>query len=128
MLHDTVSSGEQKNIGREGEFDQLKLYQQLSNDEQIAQPVSFDTHEAASSEGELDKLKLHEQLSANEQFGQEKNDVVRKDEFDKQLTVGEQAPHSLSFELHGAGSSGDRTERLWGPCVAEYLRYSAHSR
>ena len=31
-LHDTVSSGEQKNIGREGEFDQLKLYQQLSND------------------------------------------------------------------------------------------------
>ena len=69
MLHDTVSSGEQKNIGREGEFDQLKLHQQVSNDEQIAQPVSFDTHEAASSEGELDKLKLHEQLSANEQFG-----------------------------------------------------------
>jgi hypothetical protein len=55
-IHDTASSGEQKNIGREGEFDKLTLYQQLSNDEQIRQAYSFDTREAASSEGEFDKL------------------------------------------------------------------------
>jgi hypothetical protein len=47
-IHDTASSGEQKNIGREGEFDKLTLYQQLSNDEQIGQAYSFDTREAAS--------------------------------------------------------------------------------
>ena len=104
--HDTALSGEQKDIGSEGEFDKLKLYQQ--NDQQIGQAHSFATHEAASSEGELDMLKLHEQLSVDVQIGQEKNSVVREYEFDKQLTTGEQTAHSLSFELHGAGSSGEQ--------------------
>ena len=53
-IHDTALSGEQKDIGSEGEFDKLKLYQQ--NDEQIGQAHSFATHEAASSEGEFDLL------------------------------------------------------------------------
>ena len=35
-IHGTASSGEQRNIGREGEFDKLKLHEQLSADEEIA--------------------------------------------------------------------------------------------
>jgi hypothetical protein len=105
-IHDTALSGEQKDIGSEGEFDKLTLYQQ--NDEQIGQAHSFATHEAASSESELDKLKLHEQLSVDVQIKQKKNNVVGEDESDKQLTSGEQTAHSLNFELHGAGSSGEQ--------------------
>jgi hypothetical protein len=56
----------------------------------------------------LDKLKLHEQLSVDVQIGQKKNNVVGEDESDKQLTTGEQTAHSLNFELHGAGSSGEQ--------------------
>ena len=56
----------------------------------------------------MDKLKLHEQLSVDVQIGQRKNNVVGEDESDKQLTTGEQTAHSLNFELHGAGSSGEQ--------------------
>ena len=48
-LHDTVSSGEQKNIGREGEFDKLKLREQLSTGDQIGQADSLYINDAASS-------------------------------------------------------------------------------
>jgi hypothetical protein len=107
-IHDTTSSAEQENVGREGESEKLKLHQQVSNDEQIAQ-ARFDTHDEASSEGELDKQELHEQASADEQIGQEQKNVGREDEFDKQRTIGEQIVGSLSVEL--AGSSGEQIER-----------------
>ena len=112
-IPDTASSGEQKNIGREGEFDKLTLYQQLSNDEQIGQAYSFDTREAASSEGEFDKLKLHEQLSADEETDQEQKNVGREREFDKlklreQLSADEEIAQAHRFEMHGAASSGEQ--------------------
>ena len=107
-IHDTGSLGEQENVGTKGEFDQLKLYRQLSNDEQIGQARSFDTHDTASSEGEEDKLKLYEQSSADDKIEQGQNKVGREEEFERQLTTGEQTAHTLSFELHGAGSSGEQ--------------------
>jgi hypothetical protein len=105
-IHDPTSSAEQENVGREGESE---LYQQVSNDEQIAQARSFDTHDEASSEGELNKQESHEQASDDEQIGQEQKIVGSEDELDKQRTVGEEIVGSLSVEL--AGSSGEQIER-----------------
>jgi hypothetical protein len=66
-LHGAGSSGEQKNVEREGEFDKLNLHEQA--DEQIGQAHNFDTHDAASSEGEFERLQLREQFSAGDQVG-----------------------------------------------------------
>ena len=40
--HEAGPSGEQKNLGKEGDFDKLKLFEQLPADEQITQAPSFD--------------------------------------------------------------------------------------
>ena len=67
--HEAAPSGDQKNVGREGEFDKLKSYEQLSADECLEtvprQAHRFATHEAGPSgeqknlgkEGDFDKLK-----------------------------------------------------------------------
>jgi len=106
--HEAAPSGDQKNVGREGEFDKLKSYEQLSADECLEtvprQAHRFATHEAGPSgeqknlgkEGDFDKLKLYEQLPAGKQVTQapsfgihdtassgEKNDVGREGEVDK---------------------------------------------
>ena len=82
--HDTASSADQKNVGREGEFDKLKLHEQLSTDEQIGQAPSFDIHETAPSGDQM-------QLSA-----------------DECLEIAPWQAHS--FARHEAGSSGDQKD------------------
>jgi hypothetical protein len=114
-MHHTASSGAQDNIGREGKLGQLKLYQQLSINEQTGQTRSFDTHDASSSESEADELKLHEQLSAHVEIGQEKNNFEREGAFDK-LNLHEQADEQIeqthNFDTHDTASLEGEFEKL----------------
>jgi len=130
-----TSSEDAKNHARDG--DKLKLYEQLSTDEQIGQAPSFDRHEAAPSgdqknvgrEGEFDKLKSYEQLSADECLetlrqadgthdaasSGEQKDVGRECESDKlklyeQLSAGEQIGQASSFDIHVAASSREEKD------------------
>ncbi len=44
-----ASSGEQEDVGREGEFDKLNSHEQVSADQQIGQADRFGLNDAASS-------------------------------------------------------------------------------
>ncbi len=122
-IHDTGSSGEQKGVGREDEFDQLKLYQQLSNDEQIGLTRSFDSHDETSSrerkgigkEGAFDKQKAQPQFSADDEVGRDQKNVGRAGQFDvlnlqEQLSIEEQIGQARSFDIHDASLSGEQTD------------------
>jgi hypothetical protein len=91
-----LKSPPKNDVGREGEVNKLKSYEQLSADECLETlRQAHGTHDVATSgeqkdvgrEGESDKLKLYEQRSAGEQFG-----------------------YASSFDIHVAASSGEEKD------------------
>jgi hypothetical protein len=101
-INDTALSGEQKNIGKEGEFDKLKLHA----DDEIWQE-----HKSIGGGGEFDNLKLHQQLSADDEVGQEQKNVGRKGhELHEQLSADEQIGQARSFHTYDTASSGEQKD------------------
>jgi hypothetical protein len=84
-IHDTASSGEQKDVGREDEFDKLELFRQLSDHKEIGLARSFDTHDETSSrvrknigkEGQFDNQKAHQQFSADDEVERKEKNAAR---------------------------------------------------
>ncbi len=122
-IHDTASSEEQKDAGREDELDKLELFRQLSGHEEIGLARSFDTHNETSSrerknfrkEGEFDNQKAHWQFSADDEVERKQKNVARAGRFDvlnlqAQLSIEEQIGQARSFDIHDASLSGEQTD------------------
>ncbi len=122
-IHDTASSGEPKDVGREDELDKLQLFRQLSGLEEIGLARSFDTHDETSSrepknirkEGEFGNQKAHQQFSADDEAERNQKNVARAGRFDvlnllAQLSIEEQIGQARSFDIHDASLSGEQTD------------------